>query len=421
MLENVDLAPRPTAARGKRGLLPIASLTLGACLALATVAAACGDDTGTGGSAAGGNPAAGGAGAGTSNGGNVSDGGGGNVSEGGGGGVSDGGNGGSGGAPTGGAGCGPLPALPEDVTPDEFPQLLSETGLYSDFANETLADYILEYTPRYPLWTDGATKERWAYIPPNECDGPIDNSDIDTWQVPVGSRFWKEFTRDGVRIETRFIIRTGPDASDFKFATYRWDGSGDAVKIDNGLDDANGTGHDIPPVTLCSGCHKSDWRVLGFSAIQLTGNPGTVNMASLSADGVLSNPLPGGVSIPGNDVEREALGCMHVNCGSCHYDGGVAQTAMHLRVKAAMTTVATTDTFLTAVNRQTNNYNCNSTGGLCDFIEPMSPATSATWERMDVEGDGVSQMPPYGTELENTDCRSKVGLWINQLPLNANP
>ena len=394
-------------AARRRSLVSFASLVLSASVALATTAAACGDDTAAGGSPAGGNPPAGGSGAGTSNGGAPTSGGGGSVSDGGGGATSE---GGSGGGPIGGA------SACLDPT-DTAPELLSETGLYADITDETIGPDIMEFTPRYPLWSDGATKKRWAYIPPAECGGgPIDNSDIDNWEVPIGTRFWKEFTRDGVRIETRLYIRFGPDPSDYEFATYHWDGSGDAVKLANGLDQANGTDHDIPPVTLCSGCHKSNWRVLGFSAIQLTGNPGTVNMGTLSAEGLLSNPLPGGVTVPGNDVERDALGCLHVNCGACHYDGGVAQTPMHLRVLAAQTTVNTTDTFLTAVNRQTNNYNCMSTGAKCDFLEPTSTATSAIWERMD-----ASTMPPYASEVPDADCRDKVGLWINQLPLNANP
>jgi len=392
-----------TGLRGKVRATSVTSLALSACLALAGLAAACGDDSVVGGSGNGGSEPVGGNNAGSPpNGGAPTNGGGGAdggaVADGGGGGVSDGG---------GGAGCGVLPPL------ETAPDLLSETGLYSDFATETVAPYILPYAPRYPLWSDNATKERWAYIPDPSCDGPIDTSDMDFWQVPVGSRFWKEFTRDGERIETRLITRFGPDASDFEFATYHWDGSGDAVKISNGLDNANGTGHDIPPITLCASCHKSDWRILGFSAIQLTHGNGGATMSSLSADGFLSNPLPEGVTIPGSQVEQDALGYLHSNCGNCHFNGGVGNVPMHLKVLSTETTVDFTEAFLTAVNQGTSNYQC--AGSPCDYIEPLSPSTSAVWLRM-----SESTMPPFASEVPDNTGAATVAAWINSLPLDAN-
>ena len=44
------------------------------------------------------------------------------------------------------------------------PASLRDTGLYSDWDSKTIAAGNLPYTPQYPLWTDGAAKQRW--IPP---------------------------------------------------------------------------------------------------------------------------------------------------------------------------------------------------------------------------------------------------------------
>ena len=50
---------------------------------------------------------------------------------------------------------------------------LSQTGLYRDFASRTVDASIFQYTPRYPLWSDGAEKQRYLSIPAGTT---IDNS-----------------------------------------------------------------------------------------------------------------------------------------------------------------------------------------------------------------------------------------------------
>src|SRR5688572_31053294 len=63
------------------------------------------------------------------------------------------------------------------------------------------------------LWADGATKRRWLFLP----DGAqIDSADPDHWRFPAGTRLWKEFTRDGVRVETRIMHKTGDGDADRK-------------------------------------------------------------------------------------------------------------------------------------------------------------------------------------------------------------
>src|SRR5512141_1865735 len=45
------------------------------------------------------------------------------------------------------------------------PKNLSETGLYSDISTKTIAATNLMFSPQYPLWSDGARKKRWIYLP----------------------------------------------------------------------------------------------------------------------------------------------------------------------------------------------------------------------------------------------------------------
>lgn len=362
--------------------------------------AACGDDTGTGGTGAG---ALGGGGSGGQTNGSGGTGGTGAGALGGGG---AGGEGGTGGGP-----C--VVSLPTITDP---PMLLSQTGLYSDIASDTIASYIRPYEPKYKLWSDDAEKARYAYLP--ECGAQIDTTDMDNWEVPVGARFWKDFTRDGVRVETRFYIRTGPTKSDYSFATYYWDGSGDAVRTQLGLTDAGGTGHDIPPEGLCQVCHKPSWRALGFSAIQLSHNLPGETIASLSNEGLLTNPLPGGVTVPGDATSEPALGYLHANCGNCHNEfPGAAPVTLRTRLRSTDATVDATDTYTTAINVPTTNFPCgagNVAGG-CDRAEPGDPAGSAIHQRMGSRAL-AAQMPPIATEVVDDAGLAMIDAWISALP-----
>src|SRR5688572_13616865 len=88
----------------------------------------------------------------------------------------------------------------DDAAVSELPERLSASGLYSGPATESLAPDVRSFRPRFELWSDGASKRRFIWLPPGT---QIETSDMDEWQFPVGTKLWKEFTRDGVRVETR--------------------------------------------------------------------------------------------------------------------------------------------------------------------------------------------------------------------------
>jgi hypothetical protein len=295
---------------------------------------------------------------------------------------------------------------------DAAPDTLSATGFFADVTTDTIAPYVRDFTPAYPLWTDGAEKRRWIYLP--EC-AQVDTSNIDVWSLPVGTRLWKEFTRDGVRIETRLTLRTGPGANDFEYATYLWDSGvgNDPVRITEGLANALGTDHDVPADNLCASCHKTTWPALGFSAVQLTHDGPGLTMASLSAEGRLSVPRPDGVTVPGNDVERAALGYLHSNCGSCHHAGGVPNVSLLLKVLDGQTTPEATDTYATSVDKPTTSTVAWTCAG-CDRVEPGNPDASAMFMRSEIRGTG--QMPPVGTELVHPTGLDVLRAWIEAIP-----
>jgi hypothetical protein len=206
-------------------------------------------------------------------------------------------------------------SAPPSVQQAQLPPLLSQTGLF--VTADVPSPDVHPYAPAFALWSDGATKRRWVELPPGSR---IDTTDMDDWSFPVGTKFWKEFSRDGRRIETRLLVRVGPGASDWAGAAYVWDADQhDARLAPEGRRDADAAGYVVPSAAECNGCHGGRRsHVLGFSAQQLA-EPGVpLSLDALAQQGWLTRAPERPPRIPGDETERAALGYLHANCGHCH-------------------------------------------------------------------------------------------------------
>jgi hypothetical protein len=208
----------------------------------------------------------------------------------------------------------------DDAELRKLPHRLSATGLYRDVLDERLAEGVLPYRPRFELWSDGARKRRWLRLPPGTR---IDTRDMDDWIFPVGTKLWKEFTRDGIRVETRLLHKIGPAEDDWIGVAYLWaDDQHDAFATPYGAIDAQSTRHNVPAASECRACHASTRSfVLGVSAIQLgrAAEASDLTLSTLSEQGLLSDPPADAVlALPGNATEQAALGYLHANCANCH-------------------------------------------------------------------------------------------------------
>jgi len=189
---------------------------------------------------------------------------------------------------------------------DGLPRLLSQTGLA---VSGQQPPTIHRYTPRYQLWSDGAEKRRWLFLPER---AQIDTSVPDDWRFPRGTKLWKEFTRDGVRVETRILYKYGDGRDDWSMAAYLWrNDQTDAELLPAGLQNALGTPHDVPTAGQCWACHGGRAsRVLGVSETQLD--------PTLLAETRLFSHQPRAPQLPGTALDTEALGYLHANCSHCH-------------------------------------------------------------------------------------------------------
>lgn len=236
--------------------------------------------------------------------------------------------------------------MPSDCTiPDDsaLPSELRCTGLYANFDQRVLACGVHLYAPAHELWSDGAKKQRWVWMP---SDKKMDTTDPLDPQYPVGTKFWKEFrSADGTKLlETRLLQK---NSDGWVFTSYVWTpDEKNAIQENNGVDNVQGTGHAVPTRDQCDECHRGRKdKILGWDAFMLgTGAQGVTNADLVKLGYVESGKEFPTLAIPGNDVERAALGYIHANCGvSCHNKNmraKAADTGLMMRLEMGMLSAA---------------------------------------------------------------------------------
>ena len=312
------------------------------------------------------------------------------------------------------------------------PLRLSDTGLYTDIATKKIAPDNLLYSPQYPLWSDGASKRRWIYLPPGRV---IDASDGDNWVFPVGTKLWKEFAF-GKRVETRLLEKTG--TGEWTYASYAWNGDGsDAVLVPergscNYVEIAPGVRHDIPGVNDCKACHEGSGRdvVLGFNALQLSSDRDTlaphaepylesmINLDTLITRGRLAH-VPSSLFNEPPKINaaapqaRAALGYLWANCGGCHNaTDPLASVGMILRYPVEDSSRCA-QTELPSIIGQPSKYQIPGlAAGQSERICPGDPSRSAIVYRMQTRNP-FQQMPPLGTKIVDQEALNLIARWIS--------
>lgn len=303
-----------------------------------------------------------------------------------------------------------------DASSFDGPSRLSLTGLYADVATGALAAGVRPYVVRYPLWSDGADKQRWLFVP---AGATIDTSDLDQWRFPVGTKAWKEFRVGGRRVETRFLWknRDGEGSDAWLLVSYLWrDDGSDADAVPSGVVGlgVGATSYDVPDRDACVQCHGGIRDVLiGVSAFQLSAPDGHGDLSKLAADGLLSHPPTSEPRVPGTGVVQDALGYLHGNCGQCHNDTSMLASlrALRLRLRVADTTPESTPTYTTAIDAPMAH---TWPGGPTVAIAPGNPAGSQLLFRM--QTTTAYRMPPLATKVADTKAVETIRTWIASLP-----
>lgn len=312
------------------------------------------------------------------------------------------------------------------------PRFLSETGLYADAARLTIDAGNRTFSPQYPLWSDGAAKRRWVRLPERS---KIDVADLANWELPVGTKFWKEFSFNGKKVETRFLWRTSKDH--WVFASYAWNAAqtdaelASASGIPNIAEIGDGRRHSIPSVSECRSCHDSNrTETLGFNALQLSTDrdPNALHAEPLTSDMVtLQTLVDEDLVTPRRDelvtsppriaadspATRAALGYLSTNCGSCHnMRGSIASLGLDLtyNVSAKPEALTCASALATSVNKR-GHWVVPEAPEQSRIINPGHPESSALIRRVKSRRP-ISQMPPIGTVVVDKAAVELLTSWI---------
>ncbi|MDP2310339.1 MAG: PQQ-dependent sugar dehydrogenase [Pseudomonadota bacterium] len=259
----------------------------------------------------------------------------------------------------------------------------------------------IPYEVRYPLWSNGAEKQRWLELPVGTA---IDTTDPEAWVYPEGTRLWKRFTMDGLPVETRLLEKR--DGA-WIGATYVWSGD-DAYLTDGTRQDLilpSGEPYTVPSQYACAVCHEATSgqdAPLGVEPFQL-GDEGLAAIAE-----ALDAPYGPAPELDIADpVEAEVRGYLHGNCAFCHQPAGVVSMVSVVTLDFRYSAL---DTGLLDAHAEYWNANPYENDGL-PLVAPGDPDGSALVGILE-----ATDMPRLSVWEPDVEAIATIRTWIAAMP-----
>lgn len=318
----------------------------------------------------------------------------------------------------------------------DFPQTLSQSGIFSDITTLTPHAGIVPYDVSVDSWADGADIARWFSIPNTSArityrvaTPPLFSQ---PWGFPSGTVWVQHFDMEmtnGVpesrrRIETRVMVRYIETPNDSVHTlTYEWNeaqtdanlvpvgGASRSLSINDG-----GTVRtqvwQFPSRAQCASCHISALGfVAGFNTPQMNrdfdyggvvdnqirslNNAGYFNTAATNI-----NALPRTAPWEATEfsLEHRVRSYLMANCGQCHR--GSPSTVFDARIYRSLSDLNLVNGPLTNNLADPNNR----------VIKPGSLSNSVLLTRMSTLG--ALRMPPSGHSTLDTQAIFLISQWI---------
>lgn len=322
----------------------------------------------------------------------------------------------------------------EKVATKEFPEKLSETGLFASTSTHTAAPGVVPYTINAEPWADGARARRLLAVSAWQTL-TIDSANNQRWALPNGSALARtlEIPTDfgPRRVETQVMYR---ENSAWSFRTYAWNQAQDNAE----LVPAEGAMRPIPgfadrtwnfaPRTECSICHNaSTQQTLGLTTAQLNregdftslGRRVENQIAALTNTGLLKGaelgepetwPRRTAPHDPDAPLDLRARSYLDINCAHCHRLGGVGGRAQF----QLMETISLEEAGL--VDRMPL---APMLGEDSRIIAPGAPERSELFHRFTQKEGG--RMPLLGTTQTDPKGEALLRAWIESLPRGKTP
>jgi uncharacterized repeat protein (TIGR03806 family) len=310
----------------------------------------------------------------------------------------------------------PEPVNDAAIMGDAFPQTLSGFVFFQDRRAQHPSARVHPYALNTPLWSDGAEKLRFIYLPNGthlEADGE------GLLQFPVGAAIIKTFAfgegEDRRLIETRVLLHR---ADGWTALPYRWNAEQtDATlalaggRIDLTTPAGEALSYAIPNKNQCKSCHGKDGEVIpiGPKARNLSAEW----LGQMAKIGTLDRVPAGAGSIPDwaahatSPAAPLARAYLDVNCAHCHQPGGGASNSgLDLRWEQ-------TDPHALGIMKRPVAAG-RGAGGHDFSILPGLPDKSILLFRMDSAEPGIA-MPELGKASVDKDGVAVVRRWIAEM------
>jgi uncharacterized repeat protein (TIGR03806 family) len=292
------------------------------------------------------------------------------------------------------------------------PATLADFGFFTDPARQVPVKGVTPYRLNTPLWSDGAEKLRFVYVPDGQQalaqgDGLL--------KLPVGSALIKTFKMGERLIETRVLLHR---EAGWVALPYQWNAAQTearlvlaGARLDLTTPAGQAISYAIPNKNQCKECHALSGTVtpIGPKAYNLdirwlsdwhsAGHLDTVPMASRRIP--LWEHRATALAAPA------ARGYLDVNCAHCHNPAGSASNSgLDLRWVQA-------DPVKLGIWKRPVAAGRGS-GGLEFDIRPGDPAQSILAHRMASLEGGVS-MPELGRSSLDPDGMAVIARWIREM------
>jgi len=324
---------------------------------------------------------------------------------------------------------------------DNFPQMLSETGLFSSVKDHEVAPGIIPYSINAEPWADGATAERFVALPGDSKLGVYETSNAQigylkgNWKYPTDAVLMKTILleqeegnpRSRRRLETQILHY---DVDTWRGYTFAWnDEQTDATLVPtDGLDrsfkviDPDAPGGQrvqawrFPSRNACIICHTTrGGSIYGFKPAQLDkdhdyGGVIENQLRALEQYGLFAEPVEKTRKLPNPhdpsvDLEDRARAYLHVNCAHCHQRGGGGTAAIELPYKLSIER-----THLLDARPTQGTFGIHS----AEVLAPGDPYRSVFYYRMAKLGRG--RMPYLGSSRIDPAGLKLIHDWIAGMP-----
>jgi uncharacterized repeat protein (TIGR03806 family) len=294
------------------------------------------------------------------------------------------------------------------------PATLADFGFFADAVKQVPAKGVTPYRLNTPLWSDGAEKLRFVYVPPEqqaaaEGDGLL--------KLPVGSALIKTFKMGDRLIETRVLLHR--DAG-WVALPYQWNVEQTearlvlaGARVDLVTPAGYAISYAIPNKNQCKECHALSGAVtpIGPKARNLAADWLTDWQGAGHLDSVpqVTARVPLWEQRDAGAVAPLARGYLDVNCAHCHNPAGSASNSgLDLRWEQADPTKIGIMKRPVAAGR--------GSGGFDFDVLPGQPEQSILYHRMSSLEGGVA-MPEVGKASLDPDGLAIIARWIRELKL----